>query len=53
VWVEILVEETEEFTGIEEENEEELSEIEDIIHPAVDPNAKWDLNTLFNELSLP
>jgi len=55
VWVEILVEETEEFTGIEEEENGEMlsSEIGNITHPAVDPNAKWDLNTLFNELQLP
>ena len=54
VWVVILVEETDEFTDTEEENGEMLSsEIEDIIHPAVDSNAKWDLNTLFNELQLP
>ncbi|CAG8672284.1 9849_t:CDS:2, partial [Ambispora gerdemannii] len=40
--------------GIEEENGEMLSsEIGNIIHPAVDDNAKWDLNILFNELQLP
>ena len=55
VWVEILVEETEEFMGIAEEENNKMSslEIEDIIHPAVDSNTKWDLNTLFNELQLP
>lgn len=54
IQVEILVEETEDVTDIEEENGEMLSlEVGDIIHPAVDANAKWDLNTLFNELELP
>jgi len=41
VWVEILVEETDEFTDTEEENGEMLSlEIENIIHSVVDSNAK-------------
>ena len=55
VWVEILVKKTEEFTDIEEEENNKMfsSEIGNITHPAVDSNAKWDLDTLFNELELP
>ena len=54
VWVEISVRETEESTDIDEEDDEMISSaIEDIVHPAVDSNAKWNLNLLFNELQLP
>lgn len=52
VWVEIITNETEELANTENEDEEML-EINDIVHPAVDSNAKWDLSTLFNDLELP
>ncbi|KAF0433252.1 hypothetical protein F8M41_005106 [Gigaspora margarita] len=58
VWVVISTKETEELTGIEYEEDEEISflsvdSVGDIIHPAIDPNAKWNIITLFNELPLP
>ncbi|CAG8775906.1 4239_t:CDS:1, partial [Gigaspora rosea] len=57
VWVVISAEETEELTGIDDEDEEmsflSVGSVGDIIHPAIDPNAKWDIITLFNELPLP
>ena len=55
-WADILEEEkkafnNEEFDEIEEEN---ISlELEDIIHPAINTNAKWELVSLFKELDLP
>ncbi|RIB15810.1 hypothetical protein C2G38_2039099 [Gigaspora rosea] len=57
VWVVISAEETEELTGIDDEDEEmsflSVGSVGDIIHLAIDPNAKWDIITLFNELPLP
>jgi hypothetical protein len=53
-WAEMLDEETLKFQN--EENEiDELDEISinDTIHPAIDPNAKWNLESLFNNLELP
>ncbi|RIB03410.1 hypothetical protein C2G38_2049293 [Gigaspora rosea] len=56
VWVVISAEETEELTGIDDEDEEMafllVGSVGDIIHPAIDPNAKWDIITLFSELPL-
>ncbi|KAF0388092.1 hypothetical protein F8M41_011141 [Gigaspora margarita] len=52
VWVKIITNETEELADTENENEEILG-INDIVHPAVDSTAKWDLCTLFNDLELP
>ncbi len=55
-WADILEEEkkafnNKEFDEIEEEN---ISlELEDIIHPAINTNAKWELVSLFKELDLP
>lgn len=48
-WSEMLEEETYEF----EENENEIMQItvNDILHPAIDKNAKWELNLLFKELN--
>jgi hypothetical protein len=47
-WSEMLEEETYEF----EENENEIVHIKinDILHPAIDSNAKWKLSSLFKEL---
>ncbi|KAF0446140.1 hypothetical protein F8M41_002972 [Gigaspora margarita] len=54
VWVEILANKTEKLADIDEEEDEIFFlPVGDIIHPAVDSNAKWDLITLFNELPLP
>ncbi|KAF0333054.1 hypothetical protein F8M41_017183 [Gigaspora margarita] len=54
VWVEISANETEELADIDEEEVKIFSlPVGDIIHPAVNSNAKWDLITLFNELPLP
>ncbi|KAF0488371.1 hypothetical protein F8M41_022306 [Gigaspora margarita] len=57
VWVVISAEETEELTGINDEDEEmsflSVGSVGDIIYPVIDPNAKWDIITLFNKLPLP
>ncbi|KAF0532298.1 hypothetical protein F8M41_011341 [Gigaspora margarita] len=54
VWVVISAEETEELTGIDDEdNEMAFLSVGDIIHPAIDPNAKWNIITLFSKLLLP
>ncbi|KAF0534962.1 hypothetical protein F8M41_009754 [Gigaspora margarita] len=57
VWVVISAEETEELTVIEEDDDEisslSVGSVGDIIHPAINSNAKWDIITLFNELPLP
>ena len=47
-WSEMLEEETYEF----EDNEDEIVAItvDNILHPAIDSNAKWKLNSLFKEL---
>ena len=53
-WAEMLEEETLKFQNEEDEiNEVNEITVSDITHPAVDPNAKWDLNSLFKELELP
>ena len=51
----MLEEETLKFQNDEIDEIEELNEItvNDVIHPAIDPNAKWNLNSLFKELELP
>ncbi|CAG8725283.1 16940_t:CDS:2 [Dentiscutata erythropus] len=50
-WVEMLEEERQRFEGENIEDEEELS-LDDIAHPAIDTNAKWELATLFKKLDL-
>ena len=45
----MLEEETYEF----EENETVLTTVNDILHPAIDSNAKWNLESLFKELEFP
>ena len=54
-WAEMLEEETLKFQNDEIDEIEELNEItvNDVIHPAIDPNAKWNLDSLFKELELP
>ncbi|CAG8824760.1 18747_t:CDS:2, partial [Gigaspora rosea] len=50
--VEISANETKELADINEEDEVFSLLVGDIIHLAVDSNAKWDRITLFNELPL-
>ena len=54
-WAEMLEKETLKFQNDEIDEIEELNEmtVNDIIHLAIDPNAKWNLNSLFKELELP
>jgi len=51
----MLEKETLKFQNDEIDEIEELNEmtVNDIIHLAIDPNAKWNLNSLFKELELP
>ncbi len=51
-WAEMLEEETLRFQNDEDNEIDELNEITDITHPAIDPNAKWNLDSLFKELEL-
>src|SRR5437763_15323816 len=53
-WAEMLEEETLRFQNDEDNEFDELNEIivNDITHPAIDPNAKWNLDSLFKELEL-
>ena len=50
----MLEEETLRFQNDEDNEFDELNEIivNDITHPAIDPNAKWNLDSLFKELEL-
>ena len=54
-WTEMLEEETSKFQNEEYEiNEIDESDItNNIIHPAIDPNAKWKLESLFKDLEFP
>ena len=54
-WAEMLEEETLKFQNDEIDEIEELNEItvNDVIHLAIDSNAKWNLDSLFKELELP
>ncbi|CAB4419430.1 unnamed protein product [Rhizophagus irregularis] len=49
-WSEMLEEETYEFGENENENDIMQITVDDILHPAIDPNAKWNLSSLFKEL---
>ncbi len=51
----MLEEETLKFQNDEIDEIEELNEItvNDVIYPAIDPNAKWNLDSLFKKLELP
>ena len=51
-WTEMLEEETLRFQNDEDNEIDELNEITDIAHPAIDPNAKWNLDSLFKKLEL-
>ncbi|CAG8684727.1 6651_t:CDS:1 [Dentiscutata erythropus] len=56
VWVEISAEEVEEVSDMDDTNKDDYrmpSKVEDIVHLAIDPAAKWDLESLFTELQLP
>ena len=54
-WAEMLEEETLTFQNDEIDEIEELNEItvNNVIHSAIDPNAKWNLDSLFKKLELP
>ena len=53
-WTDLLEEERQRFIREDiEENENEEILIENMVHPAVDTNAKWKLISLFKELVLP
>ncbi|RHZ86919.1 hypothetical protein Glove_42g70 [Diversispora epigaea] len=49
-WISMLEDEKEAFIDLEENENEEL---ENIIHPAINSNAKWELLSLFKELNSP
>ncbi|CAB4388178.1 unnamed protein product [Rhizophagus irregularis] len=49
-WSEMLEEETYEFGENENENDIMQITVDDILYPAIDPNAKWNLSSLFKEL---
>ena len=53
-WTEILEEENFRFQNEDNEIDDfEMDDlIDDIIHPAIDPNAKWNLESLFKDLEL-
>jgi len=55
-WAEMLEEETSKFENEEYEiNEMDVSDVttNDIIHAAIDPDAKWKLESLFKDLEFP
>lgn len=54
-WVEMLEEETSKFQNEEYEIDEidESVTTDNIIHPAIDPDAKWKLESLFKDLKFP
>jgi hypothetical protein len=52
-WAEMLKEETERFEDEEYEAEDILETTNNIIHPAVNSNAKWKLELLFKDLKFP
>jgi hypothetical protein len=53
-WTEMLEEENFRFQNEDNEIDDfEIDDlIDDIIHPAIDPNAKWNLESLFKDLEL-
>src|SRR3990170_8526307 len=53
-WTEMLEEENFRFQNEDNEIDDfEMDDlIDDIIHPAIDPNAKWNLESLFKDLEL-
>ncbi len=49
-WAEMLEDEI--FSDFDNNDDDEIVSINDIIHPAIDPDAKWDLGSLFKELEM-
>src|SRR5947207_9219100 len=52
-WAEILEQETLKFQDENDNEMEEFVETNNIIHPAIDSDAKWNLNSIFKELEFP
>ena len=52
-WAEILEQETLKFQDENDNEMEEFVETNNIIHPAIDPDAKWKLESLFKDLEFP
>ena len=50
-WAKMLEDEI--FSDFDNNDDDEIVSINDIIHPAIDPDAKWDLESLFKELEMP
>ena len=52
-WAEMLEQETLRFQDENDNEMEEFVETNNIIHPAIDSDAKWNLNSIFKELAFP
>ena len=52
-WAEMLEQETLRFQDENDNEMEEFVETNNIIHPAIDSDAKWNLNSIFKELEFP
>ncbi len=50
-WAEILEDEI--FSNFDNDDDDKIVSVNDIIHPAIDPDAKWNLRSLFKELEMP
>ncbi len=50
-WAKILEDEI--FSDFNNDDNDEIVSVNDIIYPTIDPNAKWDLGSLFKELEIP
>src|SRR6266498_2273776 len=50
-WVEMLEDEI--FSDFDNDDDDEIVSVNDIIYPAINPDAKWDLESLFKELEMP
>ncbi len=50
-WVEMLEDKI--FSDFDNDDDDEIVSVNDIIHPAIDPDAKWNLRSLFKELEMP
>ena len=50
-WAEILEDEI--FSNFDNDDDDKIVSVNDIIHPAIDPDAKWDLESLFKKLEMP
>ncbi len=49
-WAEILEDEI--FSDFDNDDDDKIISVNDIIHPAIDPDTKWDLGSLFKELKM-